>query len=364
MRKALPLGLLPLLVLLAAPGLAADSTRTLKAELSSQAAVHFCVENLVGTMKVVPGEGSKVVAVATVHAESDEMAGQMRFERVSGKGGVPTLRVIYPLDRYETLRYDSRHRSHGALSGIFGASNTSTRYDGHTVKISSHEGVVLYADLEIQVPAAKSVEARFHNEVGRLDAQRLEGKLDFDSSGGDIALEHLKGEVKADTGSGDVKATDLSGSFTCDTGSSDCILSGFEGDKIALDVGSGDVTVKSATVRRISADTGSGDILVTDSDVESFDADTGSGDVTFESTGDRLAMVKADTGSGDVILRLDPQATFEVRADQGSGDIRTGFKDAQAIVQRKQVVGYRRGDARIRIDVSTGSGDLSIDPAR
>jgi DUF4097 and DUF4098 domain-containing protein YvlB len=288
----------------------------------------------------------------------------MRFEQVSGKAGVPTLRVVYPLDRYNTLRYDSRHPSHGGLSGFFGGSHTSTKYDGRTVKVSSDRGVVLYADVEIQVPAARAVEARFHNEVGRLDARELEGKLDFDSSGGDILLERLKGDVKADTGSGDVKASDLSGSFSCDTGSGDCTLSGFEGEMIRLDVGSGDVTVKSATVRRISADTGSGDILVSDSDVESFDADTGSGDVTFESRGDRLAMVKADTGSGDVILRLDPRATFEVRADQGSGDIRTGFDDAQPIVQRKQIVGYRRGDSRIRIDVSTGSGDLSIDPAR
>ena len=49
-------------------------------------------------------------------------------------------------------------------------------------------------------------------------------------------------------------------------------------------------------------------------------------------------------------------------ADQGSGDLIMGFKDAQAIVRHKEVVGYRRGDARIRIDVDTGSGDLTIQP--
>ena len=78
--------------------------------------------------------------------------------------------------------------------------------------------------------------------------------------------------------------------------------------------------------------------------------------------GSRLARVKADTGSGDVVLRLAPDASFEAHADQGSGDLQVLYKDAQPIVRRKEVVGYRRGDARTKIDVDTGSGDLTIEP--
>jgi hypothetical protein len=364
MRKAAPLSVLPILLLLSSPVPAADTSRTLKLELSAAESAHFRVENLAGTIKVVPGAGTKVMAVATLHAESDKVAGLMGFEKVPGESGVPTLRVIYPLADYETIRFESPRHSGGALSGLFGGSNTTTKYAGHRVKLSSTEGVRLKADLEIQVPTGKSLEAYFRNDVGRLDAGGLDGKLTFDSSGGEISLDHLKGQVKADTGSGDVKASNLSGAFTCDTGSGNCDLNGFEGDKLAFDVGSGDISVKSATASRISADTGSGDILVTGSDVERFDADTGSGDVTFESGGDRLVKVTADTGSGDVTLRLSPGATFEAMADQGSGDIRMGFKDAEPILQRKQVIGYRRGDSRIHIDVNTGSGDLSIEPLR
>lgn len=40
------------------------------------------------------------------------------------------------------------------------------------------------------------------------------------------------------------------------------------------------------------------------------------------------------------------------------------FSDAQPIVHGKQVVGYRRGDGKIRIDVETGSGDVVIEPGR
>lgn len=37
---------------------------------------------------------------------------------------------------------------------------------------------------------------------------------------------------------------------------------------------------------------------------------------------------------------------------------------AQPIVKKRTVVGYRRGDGRIRIDPDTGSGDVSINPTR
>jgi hypothetical protein len=63
-------------------------------------------------------------------------------------------------------------------------------------------------------------------------------------------------------------------------------------------------------------------------------------------------------------LRLSPQASFEALADQGSGDLRMAYKDAQPIVKGREVVGYRRGDSKIRISVNTGSGDLEIEPIR
>lgn len=361
MRKTAPLFALPLTLLLSAHAFAAESTRTLTLELPAAAAAQFRVENLAGSMKVLPATGGKVTAVATIHAESDKMANLMRFEQVPGEDGVPTLRVIYPLDKYDSIRFGSEHREEGILD-FLGWGSTNTKYDGRRARVSGSAGVLLYADVEVRVPPIANLEATFRNVVGRLRAEGVEGRLRLDSGSGEISLERLKGDVKADTGSGDVRAEDLSGTFSCDTGSGDCILTGFQGEKLSFDVGSGNVSVKSGRARLISADTGSGDILVSDSDIESFDADTGSGNVVLECRGSRLVAVKADTGSGDVTLRLAPEATFEARADQGSGDIRTGYKDAQAIVEHRHVIGYRRGDSRIRIHVSTGSGDLDIEP--
>ena len=362
MRLSAALLTFPLIGLLAAaPAASAETTRTARVELSSGALGHFAVENLAGTMRVGPGSGPSVVAVATIHAENDDLANAMKFEQVTGKLGVPTLRVIYPLDSEDTIRYPGRGSEPGIMGKLFGGFNTTTEYDGHRVKVSGSRGVLLYADVEVQVPRHLD-NATFRNLVGFLEGHDLEGKILFDSSSGDVSVARVRGEIKADAGSGDVKASGLEGSFICDTGSGNCDLGDFKGDTLRCDVGSGDVTVRSAAAKLVVVDTGSGDVRVSGGDIEEFRADTGSGNVRLENRGSRLARVKADTGSGDVTLRLAPDAAFEALADQGSGDISMGYKDAQAIVKHKEVIGYRRGDARIKIDVDTGSADLTIEP--
>jgi DUF4097 and DUF4098 domain-containing protein YvlB len=73
-------------------------------------------------------------------------------------------------------------------------------------------------------------------------------------------------------------------------------------------------------------------------------------------------VVEADTGPRDVRLRLPRDMSFELRADTGSGDVESGFADAEPIVRHREVIGYRRGDGTVKIDVDTGSGDVTVDP--
>jgi DUF4097 and DUF4098 domain-containing protein YvlB len=312
-------------------------------------------------MKIVAGSGQTIVVIATVHAENEELAGTMTLEQVTSETGEPVLRVIYPVDRYSRYRFPGGDDGGSFLGGLFGDSSTSAKYAGHKVKVTRHDGVLLYADVEVQVPR-RAVNATFRNVVGPLRGEDIEGTLLFDASSGDVTLARVRGDVKADTGSGDVKASDLQGSYSCDTGSGDCDLTGFTGEKISCDTGSGDIKLRSATADRIDLDTGSGNIEAVEVDVVEFSADTGSGDVELGARGRRLSRVAADTGSGDVTLRLDPDATFEAKADQGSGDLVVRYSDAQPILNRREVIGYRRGDARIRIQVDTGSGDVVIEP--
>ncbi len=340
-----------LAVLLAVAPLAAESTRTLHASLAVDSSTAFAVDNLAGTMSVVPGPGSEVTAVATVHAENEELASRVRFDEVRGKDGRRTLRVIYNDAAQHVVRYPAAHGT------------SRVHYDGRRVEVSSNRGDVLWAEVVVQVPATK-VDGVFRNMVGTLRAERLQGRLTLDTASGDIEVSRLMGEVKADTGSGDVDAEQLSGSFDCDTGSGDCTITGFDGDTLTLDTGSGDVKGHNLRADRVSADTGSGDVVLRDADVESFEGDTGSGGILLENSGDRLVKMDADTGSGDVKVRLPSDATFELRADTGSGDIGCGFSDAHPIAHGREVVGWERGDRRTKIRADTGSGDVRVEPLR
>jgi hypothetical protein len=355
------------LVLLGATA-GAESTRQLRVQLSDDPGRAFAVENLAGTMTVSVGSSDAVVAVATVHAESEELAAAMRFEQVAGRDGRPTLRVRYPVDRHRSFRYGAASaRGDGVLSwleaiaGAMGANGNTMEYDGTRVSVSGNRGVVLYADVDVQVPR-RVLEAAFRNRVGPVSADGVRGRLRFDTGSGTITVRALDGEVVADTGSGDVHASDLKGSFTCDTGSGNCKVTGFSGDSLSCDTGSGDVRVVRVDARKLKLDTGSGNVRVQEAEAEELVADTGSGDVDVDLAASRLERVNADTGSGNVRLRLGQDASFHVQANTGSGDVISRYADAEAIRDGRKVVGYRRGDGRIRIHADTGSGDVVLEP--
>ena len=351
------------LALVAAPGVVvAEVTRTVKADLTAPGSGAWFVENLAGTMKVVPGTGSGVVAVATVHAESDAIAALISIEQVDGGKTGPGLRVKYPVDTHTMYRYPrgSDGKTSAWLSWM-GAGKSNLKYDGTHVTVSGNDGVLLYVDVEVQVPA-RTASGALKNHVGNISAKGVEGGFSFESGSGDIALDKVAGMIGVETGSGDVDARDGGGVLSVETGSGDVTVERFSGESIACEVGSGDVTLRSGTARHLTIEAGSGDIEAVAMDVEEFTSETGSGDVLLEDAGARLAKVVAEAGSGDVTLRLGANASFQVNADQGSGDLVNGFSDAQAIVRGREVIGYKRGDARIRIDVTTGSGDVTVEP--
>jgi hypothetical protein len=345
--------MLACLALLAVPAQAAEATRTLDQSLPVSPGAAFAVLNLAGTLTVVPAPGPAVRVKATVHAESDDLAASVSLATVTGKDGTPTLRVEYPVDRHDEFRYPPRG----------GGSDSGFDYAGRRVRVSGSRGVLLYADLVVEVPAGAG-KGRLETHAGAIQADHMDGSLRFETGSGSIQISHSKGDIVGDTGSGDVVALDVHGSFRCETGSGDCRVEGFEGDQLGCDTGSGAILVSRATARTLSLDTGSGRVRLGAIEAEEVKVDTGSGSVEIEVVGDRLRRLVADTGSGAVRLRLPAQAGFEAKANLGSGDLRCDYSDAEKIVKRSEVVGCRRGDRRIEIKVDTGSGGLVIEPAR
>jgi Putative adhesin len=326
----------PIALLLALPA-AAEVTKTVRTELTPAEAARFAVENLAGSIRVTAGAGDAVAIVATIHAESEALADTLRFERRTWKGGLGVVRLSFPVNEQREYRFPGA----GGSTSFRYAEDGSTDDAGRVrIRVSRDSGVLLYAELAVQVPK-RALDAAFYNRVGPVSASGVSGSLRFDTAGGDIGLDHVSGDVLADSGSGDVSAEAMSGSFRCDTGSGECAVRGFKGDRLSLDTGSGNLRLLDVEARVIEADTGSGDV---------------------EASLQGALRVTADTGSGDVRLRLPRAMSFELRADTGSGDVESGFSDALPILRRREVVGFRRGDGAVKIDVDTGSGDVTVDP--
>lgn len=355
---------LPLIAvwLFLAPATLAEVTRTLRGELTAAGLQRFAVENLAGIMRVKPGTGNRVVAIATVHAETEALASAVRLEQVTGETGIPTLSVRYPLDQERTIRYPEPGSSDDWGSwDLFSFSGSKCRYDGRTVRVSRRHGVLLYADVEVQVPPGR-LDAIFRNLVGKLEAQGLEGRLRFEVESADLRLDALCGDMDLEGSSGDTRASDIRANWKSVFSSGDCVLDRFAGDLLSFHTNSGDIRARSVQAHRVKIETSSGDARIRDADIEEFSANASSGDIELDSTGARLTLVSVETSSGDVALRLPSDASFEAEADQSSGDLSVGFSDGAAVWHRDKLTAYRRGNGGIRIQLRTSSGDAVIEP--
>jgi hypothetical protein len=338
---------------------ASETVRTVRAELSAADAGHFAVENLLGTMRIAPGTGPGVEVVATVHAETAELADAVRLERVDNGSASATLRVRYPYEKVSTFRYREPSSTDG---GFFGwSSSESYDYDGHHVRVNRGKGTWLHADVEVRVPSG-AIQASFSNLVGQVDADSLHGQLRFHVASADMRLRRLEGAISLEGSSGDIRARDIKGTWTSDFSSGDCDLAGFDGDTISLHTTSGDADLRQVKAKRAEFESTSGDLRLSDADLQELQAEASSGDVSFEATGTGLREVGIRTSSGDVSLRLPSSLSFDVEADQSSGDMDVRFTDGTEKSHRDRVIGYSRGTGGARIHVRTSSGDLTVSP--
>jgi DUF4097 and DUF4098 domain-containing protein YvlB len=348
------------LALLAASPARAESTRVLRAEVPA-GAKGFTVENLAGRMRVRSGSSDKTVVTATVYGETEALAAKFRLENV-GTPEAPVLRVRYP-EGESSVRYRSPNATddHGFLNGIFESFDGTYTYDGRRMNVRNHRSKLMYADVEVEV-ARGETDAVIHNTVGLLSVADLSGRIRVEVSSSDIRLDRLKGEVRIQGSSGDIQAHEISGTWASEFSSGDVLLEGLKGDSARIETSSGDVRLRSVDVGRLELRSSSGDFKIQDCDAQSVTAHTQSGDISFEGRGSRLADMRVSTGSGDVALRLPRDAAFEAKATLSSGDMHVGFADGTATTAHGEVVAYRRGSGGTKIDVETGSGNLTIDP--
>ncbi|MEO8294376.1 MAG: DUF4097 family beta strand repeat-containing protein [Gemmatimonadota bacterium] len=317
----------------------------------------IAVYDLAGEISVVPGTGADVVVEVTRVGQD---AGKLRVE-TSPVRNVEALRIIFPEDRiiYRQANWAGRAEFTVREDGTFGG-NDSDRGSRRIQVRSSGEGMEAHANLRVMVPEGKRVSVNIG--VGSLNASNVNGQISLDAASADITADRMRGSLNIDTGSGNVTVTTVDGDLSIDTGSGDVKVSGASGTTISIDTGSGNISGHGFTSGHLSVDTGSGNIDMSDVSSPVLSFDTGSGDVDVTLSGDTDDFT-IDTGSGDVTVMVPSNFGSAIDLETSSGDVETEVA-IQITRQGKQHIIGRIGDGQGRMDVETGSGNVTIRPSR
>jgi len=357
-----------LAVATALPAFAAEYERPIDRAFDAASIRRIELENLAGEVRLAAAAGSQIRVTGTVYAdasagESARELGESLVVAFDESNGRLVVRADYPLDEHRRYHYPRRESSNDHSSWLFdwAGSNTGVRYQGRQVRVTgsaSGGAATLYADFQLEIPAAVAVSAK--NAVGVIESDGVRGDQTLDTASGPVITRHGVGDLSIDTGSGDVRIEDHQGHVYADTGSGDVHMDRVRGDKLEADTGSGDVVMVDCS-GSIDADTGSGEVVARNLVAgKLLRADTGSGDVRID--GDLAAVrdLDIDTGSGDVVLRMTGTPSVRVAISTGSGDIDFDLEGARVRRVRHgdfvAELGAGEGDGKI----DTGSGDVRL----
>ncbi|HXI04662.1 MAG TPA: DUF4097 family beta strand repeat-containing protein [Candidatus Saccharimonadales bacterium] len=365
------------------PSRGSEIARTLRMEVTPAEGQGFRLENLAGTLEVVRSEGPSVAVEVTVRSDSEQLAELVRLERSEGKDGGALVRVVFPLDRHRTFRYSPRPPGGSQwLNLLGGGSRWGGSYGGEHVEVAESDGAPLHADVKISLPEAVAA-AEFLNRVGAITAHGIAGDLTFTSSWGPIDLRDLQGRISADAESEDLVVSGLRGSLRCsaasgslslegiDEGDVDCTtasgdirVQGGSGGRITLKTASGSIELRGASAREVDLSTASGDVDLEGGELPGISVGTASGDIRISVPDAKAGTIAVSTASGDVRIGLAEDAAFETRGRIRGGRIKSLFDDATPVREENRIVGYRRGEGGVRIEVNSMHGDLTLQPLR
>jgi lia operon protein LiaG len=308
------------------------------------------VYNLVGSVEIVPGTGSSIVAEVTLQGPD---AARLRIEKGSLRGH-ETLRVVYPGDRIRVPEFGYRTTSTFRVreDGTFSDKGEG----GRKVVLSGKEGIEASADIRILVPKGKKVAVKWGHGQGTISS--VDGAVALDAAHMPVTVTDMKGPLSVDIGSGEVIVRGASGSVAIDTGSGEVFLKGLRGGPISVDTGSGEVRGEDLDSEPVAISTGSGEIRLVDVHSDTVTLDSGSGEIAVELNGSLRNLV-VDTGSGDVSVSIPKGTGAELSVETGSGGIETNLMMETRYRKRNELVG-RIGNGGGSIRIETGSGTVTL----
>jgi len=338
--------------------------RTLSHVESPAEGVSVALENLLGSIEVLPGgpgAALRVEARVVAEAETGEQAGALadsialsREER----DAVLSIRVTYPVDRRTAFRLPRSERD-GLYSKwvapLVRRNSVSAEYGGRLVEIGDAKGAAAVAvHLKVTLPLDR--QAALKQYVGAIRCSGLRGNLSLEIVDGEVSAEQVYGDLRARTGGGALRVWKYRGdSFDLQTGAGRIELTDIDAQRMRLITDSGSIRGSGIHAAALAVETSSGDVQLDNLEPARFEVSTGSGDVDLASPLTRTSEGSIRTDSGDVTLRVGRLSPFDLRAGAGSAAVKTQGVSLDLLEEDENGAHFRRRGGGPRLRVDTGA---------
>ena len=358
------LGALLTLALCTGPTAAGENAeRQLTHEEKLAAGTTLRLENLLGSIQVMPGSAGgalRIEARVVAEGETREQAGALA-EAISlvreDRDGTVAIRVSYPVERQTAFRLPRSERD-GLYSKwvapLMRRNSVSAEYDGRLVEVGDAKGAAAMA-VHVKITLPLGLNASLKQYVGTIRCRGLRGKIDLEIVEGEAYAEQIYGDLSARTGGGELRVWKYSGdSFDLQTGSGRIDITDVRAQQLRLTTGSGAIRGSAIHAAALVVETGSGNVELEDLEPASFEVRTGSGDVDLASPLTRTSQGSIHTDSGDVTLRVGRMTPFDLRAGAGSGSVKTQGVSLKLLEEGEDGAHFRRRSGGPALSVDTG----------
>lgn len=286
------------------------------------------------------------------------VSGPVRLELANGSGdsrisvGPAGQVIVHAEFRVHALPWESAQRRASEIEA-----NPPISQEANLIRVGRSGLGIHNTDFDYTITVPADTQMKGAAGSGDVDVNGIAGPLNLVVGSGNISGTAIADDTRATVGSGNVTLTGIQGRIEVTAGSGHVQIHGAKGEVLIRD-GSGQVRIEQPGAN-VTATAGSGDIDVIDAtgDVELH---TGSGDITVNGNPGSANYWNIRTGSGDVKLRVPSDASFRFYGRSSSGDIDIGIPALTDEATGKHEVRARIGDAKARVEIQTGSGDISL----
>lgn len=328
------------------------------------------IDNLLGSVRIVPGTEAGVLRVeAHVVAEAktpEEAASLAESIRLVDRTDAGTLRVhvVFPVDRVEAFRRPKAGVKGWITrwAGSVTRRNSEVEYDGKLVQVGSDRkatGLAVYLTVTLPYDVGSSV----HQAVGPIEGRSLRGRIRLSTIDGDILAERCLGRVDVSSDVGAIRVLAFQGEeLNVATGTGTMELLNVRATSTYLRTDAGTIRGSGLTAERLRIESKSGSIKLGAVEPRTAEVRTDSGKVDLATNFKTVREMSIRTMTGDVTLRVGPFAHFDLLAETKSGEVKTLGMSLELIEQNGQTSTLRQGQGGPNIRVSARDGSVILRP--